>query len=285
MATPEDPANPTAAAADPTAAALARLYDLDLADDPGDLDLYLALADRAAGAVLELAVGSGRLAVPLAMAGHPVTGVDIDPAMLDRARAAAGDLAEPAALATGRRRGRGAAAGRLQLVEADILGLALPSAGAFGLAFIALNSIFLLASRTAQREAVRTLARHLAPGGLAVVDIWQPTAEDLARFDGRLLLEGVREDRATGRLVTKVSSALHDASSQVVTLTTIYEEAAQGEAPRRWIRSDRLRLLSADELLGMAEDAGLEIETLAGDYDLAPMGPGTDRAILVATRP
>ncbi len=70
-----------------TAAALARLYDLDLQDDPGDLDLYLALGDRADGRILELAAGSGRLAVPLALAGHPVTAVDIDRAMLDRGRA------------------------------------------------------------------------------------------------------------------------------------------------------------------------------------------------------
>ena len=49
-----------------TAAALARLYDLDLVEDPGDLDLYLALADRADGPILELAAGTGRLAVPLA---------------------------------------------------------------------------------------------------------------------------------------------------------------------------------------------------------------------------
>jgi SAM-dependent methyltransferase len=68
---------------DPTAAALARLYDLDLVDDPGDADLYLALAARAGGPVLELAVGTGRLAIPLAEAGYEVTGVDLDPAMLD----------------------------------------------------------------------------------------------------------------------------------------------------------------------------------------------------------
>ena len=71
------------------AAALARLYDLDLLDDPGDLDLYLALAGRVGGPILELAAGSGRLAVPLAAAGYDVTGVDLDPAMLDRARTAA----------------------------------------------------------------------------------------------------------------------------------------------------------------------------------------------------
>ena len=49
-----------------TAAALARLYDLDLQDDPGDLDLYLALADRADGPILELAAG------PRILAAFPV---------------------------------------------------------------------------------------------------------------------------------------------------------------------------------------------------------------------
>ncbi len=58
---------------------LARYYDLDLQDDPGDLDLYLAMAERTGGPVLELAAGSGRLAVPLARAGYAVTAVDNDP--------------------------------------------------------------------------------------------------------------------------------------------------------------------------------------------------------------
>ena len=49
--------------------ALARYYDLDLGgDDPGDLDMYLAFADATDGTVLELMAGSGRIAVPLAVA-------------------------------------------------------------------------------------------------------------------------------------------------------------------------------------------------------------------------
>ena len=43
------------------------------------MDMYLALARATEGPVLELAVGSGRIAVPLAVAGHGVTGVDVDP--------------------------------------------------------------------------------------------------------------------------------------------------------------------------------------------------------------
>ncbi|HEY4634569.1 MAG TPA: class I SAM-dependent methyltransferase [Candidatus Limnocylindrales bacterium] len=254
-----------------TAEALARLYDLDLTEDPGDLDLYLALAARADGRVLELAAGTGRLAVPLAQAGHPVTAVDVDPAMLRRARARA-DAA-------------GLADDRIEFVEADLIDLELPAAGRFALAFVALNSIMLLASRDAQRAAFRTMAGHLASGGIAAVDAWLPDAEDLARFDGRVILEWPRPDPETGAIVTKTGSAQHDAATATVTLTSIYESARQGGQVRRWVRRDRLRLVSADELVAFAEEAGLRVELVAGGYDLAPLGPGSERAILVAERP
>ena len=254
----------------PVSHALARLYDVDLVEDPGDLDLYLALAARAAGPVLELGVGSGRLAVPLAAAGWPTTGVDIDPARLERAR----------------RRARAAGPEvdrRLDLVEADARTVRL--ADRFRLAFIALNSLLLLGDRSAQESAVRTLADHLQPGGLAVVDIWLPDADDLARYDGRVLLEYTRTDPESGRTVVKTGAALHDAATQSISLTTIFDEAGPGEAPIRWVRTDRIRLVGADELRGFAEAAGLRVESLAGGYDLDPLGPGASRAVLVAVRP
>jgi SAM-dependent methyltransferase len=252
-------------------AALARLYDLDLLEDPGDLDLYLALATRSGGPILELGCGTGRIAVPLAAAGHDVTAVDVDPAMLERARRRA-----EVAGATAR--------DRIGFVEADLLGLELPSAGTFRLAIIALNSLFLLAARSAQREAFATMARHLAPGGIAVVDVWLPDADDLARFDGRLILEYERTDPESGALVTKIAAAQHDAASGVVNLMSIYEEGDQGASPARFIRHDALRLVSADELRDFAEGAGLEVETLAGGYDMEPLGQGSERAIIVARR-
>jgi SAM-dependent methyltransferase len=253
------------------AAALARLYDLDLLDDPGDLDLYLAMADRADGPILELAAGTGRLAIPLAQAGHTVTAVDLDPAMLDRARARAADA--------------GVGAERLQLVEADLLDLRLPDAGRFAFAFIALNSLMLLGSRAAQAAALATMAAHLAPDGLAVVDVWLPDAEDLARFDGRVILEWPRTDPDTGHLVTKAGSAQHDAATGTVALTTLYEAGPQGGPTVRWVRHDRLRLVGADELVAFAETAGLRVELVAGGYDLGPLGPGSERAVLVAVKP
>jgi SAM-dependent methyltransferase len=254
---------------DSEAQAFARLYDVDMVEDPGDLDLYLALAARTGGPVLELAVGTGRVAVPLAAAGHEVTGIDRDRAMLDRAR---------------RRAQVAGAEARLDLRVADINGLRLERTD-FRMAFIALNTLLLLASRDAQRAAVGALAAHLAPGGVAAVDVWLPTGPDLARFDGRIGLEYHRPDPDSGRLVVKTASAVHDPATGTVELTTIYEEGDPGSPADRWLRTDRLRLVSADELGSFAEDAGLEVEVVAGGFDLEPIGPGSERAIVVATKP
>lgn len=254
------------------AAALARLYDLDLSEDPGDVDLYLALAARTGGPVLEVAVGSGRIAIPLAADGHEVTGVDLDPAMLARAQSAADEAGK-------------ATARRLSLVHGDAREIRLPDAGTFELAFIPLNSLFLMGTRADQAAVVATLAAHVAPGGLVVVDCWLPDAEDLARYDGRLVLEWTREDPETGRTVTKTGSAAWDAAANAVRLTTIFEEGRQGEPPVRWVRVDRMRLVAPDDLTAMADAAGLRIEALAGDYDLGPLEPASERVILLARRP
>lgn len=251
-------------------AALARLYDVDLLDDPGDVELYLALARRSGGPVLELAVGSGRIAVPLAREGYRVTGVDIDPAMLARARKRAeGEVRETA--------------DRLELLETDLLELELPGRR-YRLAILALNSLLLLASREAQRRALARMARHLAPGGLAVVDVWLPDAEDLVRYDGRLSLEYVRVDPETNWLVAKTASAQHQAALGTVAMTSVFEEGEQGGPIRRWIRQDVLRLVAPDELRSLAESAGMTVEVLAGNYELDSVEAYDDRAVLIARR-
>jgi SAM-dependent methyltransferase len=254
------------------AEALARLYDLDLQDDPGDLDLWTALAAQADGPVLELMAGSCRVAIPLAEEGREVTAVDVDPAMLARARRRA-EAAGPEVLA------------RLELVPGDVSTPDIRLGDRFGLAFIALNSILLLGSRAGQRAAWETLAAHLRPGGVAAVDTWLPDAHDLSRYDGRLHLEYHRPDPETGRWVTKMAAAQHDAATQTVALTTIYEEGDPGEPASRWVRRDVVRLVTADELRAMAEAAGLAVELVAGGYDLEPLGPHDDRAIVIARMP
>ncbi|HEX8026247.1 MAG TPA: hypothetical protein VF484_08580, partial [Candidatus Limnocylindrales bacterium] len=181
---------------------------------------------------------------------------------------------------------------RLGLVEHDMVtltradvGLGSASGDGAGLAILGLNSILLLAERDRQRRVLGTMAALLRPGGLAVIDAWLPAVEDLARFDGRLSLEWLRTDPDTGREVTKTAAAWYDETTRVVTLTTIFEEAAPGGAPTRWTRSDAMRLIGVDELRAFVEDAGLRIEQLGGAHELGPFGPGSERAVVLAGKP
>jgi SAM-dependent methyltransferase len=268
-----------AAKPETAAEALARLYDLDLAEDPGDVELYRALARRTGGPIVELAVGSGRIALPLVADGYRVVGVDIDQAMLDRA----------GARTRARARARATGSGQLDLVEGELLAApknaAVTAAGPFRLAILGLNSILLLAGADRQRAALAAMASLLAPGGLAVVDAWQPSPLDLVAFDGRLSLEWLRTDPETGHEVTKTVAAWFDPATRLVTLTTIFEEGAPGTAPARWTRADALRLITVDELASFARAAGLEVEQLAGDHELGPLEPGSDRVVLMARKP
>jgi len=251
---------------------LARYYDLDLQDDPGDTEFYLAMAGRTGGPVLELAAGSGRLAVPLAAAGYHVTAVDSDPAMLRRA-ATAWAAAKP--------RGRRRTTGELELVEADLTALSLDRR--YGLAFIALNSLLLLDGPAAQRRAMRVLAAHLRPGGVAIVDVILPDAAELLSYDSRISLDWVREDPETGDVVTKLASARHDAATATVTLTTLFDWVAAGGGPvHRTSRVDLLHLRNAADLVLDATDAGLDVELVAGDHQGTPFGPGSERIVLIA---
>jgi len=272
---------------DPVADALARLYDLDLVDDPGDVDLYLALAHRTAaiGPVVELAAGSGRVAIPLAEAGHPVVAVDRDPAMLARGRACAE-----------RSLGGVALGDRLTWLEADLVDVdrawvstAPPGTpggpGTFGLAILAVGSILLLPDADRQRAAVATMARLLAPGGVAVIDAWLLGPDELAGYDGRTTLEWVRTDPETGAQVTKVATGHHEPGGDRLQLTTTFEEVRPGQPAVRWRREDTLRLLEVDELLAFLTDAGLVVEAVAGDPEMTPLEPDADRVVVVARRP
>lgn len=256
--------------------AIARLYDLDLSVDPGDVELYQALAKRAGGPIVELAIGSCRIAAPLAEAGYRIVGVDIDQAMMARGRARLATL------------GRTAGA-RVEMIEADMTEAAdnadVVAGGPYQLAILALNSILILTTPVRQRAAFRAMARLLAPGGLAVVDAWLPVPADLTAFDGRLSLDWLRIDPETGLEVTKSSAAWFDPTSRLVTLITTFEEGAPGTAPIRWTRQDALRMITADELIDYAADAGLQVEMLAGDHELGAMAPGSDRAVLLARKP
>jgi SAM-dependent methyltransferase len=248
---------------------VARYYDLDLVDVSYDAELYQELAQAAGGPVLEMGVGSGRLAIPLALAGHHVQGIDADPAMLARAKvaweSARGDLE----------------ADRLQVQEADFLDYRTEQR--FGLAFIAVNTFLLVPDDSARLALLGSMRSALRRGGIAAVEVSTPDAAELQRYDSRLQHEWLRTDPETGDQVSKSISADYDADAETVTLTQLYEwTAPHGGALYRVTNIDLLHLISADHLGELAREAGFEDVDLRGDHLPTPYGAGSHRAILVA---
>ena len=251
------------------AARLARYYDLDFLDVYYDAELYQQLAHECGGPVLELGAGSGRLAVPLALAGHEVHGVDLDEAMLERARerwrAVRGSLEEE----------------RLTFETADFYHYR--PGPRFGLALMAVNTFLLAADDEARVSLLTTMRESLRPGGIATVEVGTPDELELERFDGRLQHEWLRADPETGEEVTKTICAVHEAVDASVVLTQIYEWTGPYGGPvSRVTHTDHIYLVDAAHLAGLAHAAGFSEVDLRGDHLSTPHGPGSHRAILVA---
>jgi SAM-dependent methyltransferase len=200
-----------------------------LSDVEVAVDALLELAGR--GPVLELGVGTGRLAIPLARAGVgrgiTVSGIDSSTAMLDVMRAKTG----------------------AELVDTHLGDMvdAMPD-GPFELIFVAYNTLFNLADPDRQAGCFAAAAERLAPGGRFVVEAFVP--DDPPR-DGSAI--SVRE-MTVDRVVLSVSvhhPAEQLAEGQFVELT---------EAGTVRLRPWSIRYAPPDELDAMAASAGLQLE-------------------------
>ena len=118
---------------------------------------------------------------------------------------------------------RASSGGALESLEADVTTVSL--AERFDLVIVALNSVLLLDGRDAQRDLFATVSRHLAPRGRAVIDVWLPSPDDLAVYDGRLVLDWVRNDAQTGRHVAKQTAARYESAARTAQVTTIFDDS------------------------------------------------------------
>lgn len=194
-------------------------YDVVTAGDAhlgGDLEVYADLT-QAGGAVLEFGVGAGRVATHLAALGRRVTGVDLSPAMLQRARAGLRDL-DPAV------------AERVTLRQGDMAALSLEAT--FETVIFSYFTLAHAPAGSAWARAFATAQAHLAPGGVVCVHL--PRLEvmaglgpvDPARVVFEAPLDGGRRLRlrvaerafreAQGRLDQAIDYAVEDAAGRVL---------------------------------------------------------------------
>lgn len=222
--------------------AIARLYDPWSATVVEDIPFYVAEAKKSGGPVLELGVGSGRIAVPIAAAGIDVVGVDLSEGMLEVAR-------EAAALAG---------------VEVDLRHGDMrdpPVAGAFPLVIVPFRSLLHMETDEDRRAALRAVARHLAPGGRFVFDVFAPSQDDIDETDGKWLERepGIWE-RADWDLETRTL------------ILRVRGSQAESEMSLAW--------LSVGEWKRLLQEEGFTVDRVYGWFDRQPWRGGEDSIYL-----
>lgn len=227
-----DPPSPDGYRADTYGESFADVYD-DWYADVSDVDATVAAVERMAGGgpVLELGIGTGRLALPLAERGVRVVGVDASPSMLDL-------LAEKPG------------ASELTAVLADMAHLAdgpgaaeIAAGGPYTVAFAAFNTFFNLTTAEDQTRCLADVFSLLAPGGVLVIEGFVPPADGLA--DGGVSVRDVTADAAV------LTISKHDADAQTIRGHHV-EIRAEGNRLRPWI----VRYLTPDQLDASAAQVG-----------------------------
>lgn len=237
---------------------IAAYYDLEHETFTDDVELFRQMLYE--GPVLEIGVGTGRIAAALAQDGLEVWGVDRSEAMLARAQGRAGSLSS------------------LHLVQSDVRDLGLGRR--FRAAIFPLNGLWHLPDCDAQLDALSAIGRHLEEDGLFVVDTSNPHAmDDLGqtghvRVRFRAALEG---DEVTG-----YSAAWDDAAEQRLTLDLWYDRVAPDGRVRRQAGRLVLRYLYRAELELLLRLAGFRVEHVYGSYALERYCTTSERLLMVA---
>ena len=209
------------------------------------------------GAVVELGIGDGRIAVDAAVRGRHVTGVDLSPAMLERCR----DRAAQAGVLD-----------RLTLIEADFRRFTLAEPAA--LIALPYHSLGHLTSLDAKRDALRHIHTQLRPGGCFLFDDFAMTAERIDRMRQVQLRAEYRSADGHDTLLW-VTSLVDEAAHSMRVVT--WEDAldAEGTLSRRRYRTLSLSWLEPDQARQLLADAGFAIEACFGDFDRTPFDART----------
>lgn len=248
-------------------ATIARYYDSEHQDKTDDLELYLELAADKNGSIFEVACGTGRVMLHLAKAGYDVHGIDIEPAMLERAQQKADMLPE-------------SVRSRLHFHLGDVLKF--DTDQRYAMIILSYNALLHFHKQDDQLALLRRLRRWLADDGLLVIDMVNPGASFGAQDTDALLLEKTFLDADTGHLVMQYSVSSLDRTEQLIRVTWIYDEISDDGVVKRTFAPVVYRYIFYYELRLLLMLAGFEVNNVYGSTELDPYEDGSERMVVLA---
>jgi SAM-dependent methyltransferase len=228
---------------------IASIYDPWSRSVTEDVEFYVEHALASGGPVVELGVGTGRIAVPVAQAGIRVIGVDSSPGMLAVARAAA------------------EAAGVTALVDLRVGDLRDPPVPErVPLVVCPFRSLLHMETEGEKLRALRAARDVLEEGGSFVFDVFAPSREDIEETDGRWL------EREPGIF----ERADWDEGSRTLSLSVRADDGSSITFGLHW--------LSAAEWMRLLDEAQLDVEALYGWFDGRPQAGEEDMVFVTRRR-
>ncbi len=248
-------------------------YDRQDSSDTG-VAFYAALARETGGPVLEIACGTGRVAIPIARQGFAMTGLDVVPGMLERARSKATDLP-------------------IRWIEGDARTFDLGER--FRLIFLTGNAFQAFVTNADQEALLGRVRAHLHDEGLFAFETRNPrwrTCEDRDEDHDGLFVnlethakEEVRPSftDADGREVRESRRRTYDHVAQILHWTS-YWRWHEGSEERTKITRIALRYTFPQELAALLHYNGFTIERRYGDWNLEPLTAASPSIIVVCRR-
>lgn len=225
-------------------------YDAMNEDVSGDVDFYVEEARRAGSPILELACGTGRLAIPIANAGLEIVGVDLSETMLKRAR----DKSQ-----------------QVEWIQADCKELELDRK--FELVVLAFNSLLLFHTRADFEAVCASVKRHLVPDGLFILDIFNPDLALLTRGPEDLRVAFEFEAPRGGGPVSVEEVNHYDAETQINHISWSF---CLSDQEKRIEETLRMRCYFPQEIDALLHYNGFTIVQKYGDFQRKPF-EGNDK--------
>ena len=223
-------------------------YDLEYGIAGADLPFYVSLAEQTEGPVLDVATGTGRLALALAEAGHEVTAVDLSASMVEFAGTK--DVAET-----------------VTWVEQDARELKVR--GKFGLAVLGGNALQQFVTTEDRTAVLKAIYRHLTPGATFAFAVRFPHASELARTVETAEIWHSYTDAAGSQVIVS-GTQRYDAVAQVMTHQTYRQFAVDG-TPAAAPTATAVRYSFPQELDAALVAARFEIEATYVDFGRTPL--------------
>jgi len=246
---------------------LAKYYDRIVGDRTEEIAFYRRVLGPYGKRILDVACGTGAIAIPLAHEGIHVTGIDQSQHMLDEANRKLEHV-------------RPNVRNRIRLSKGDMRKFELDEQNFDG-AFIAFNTFLFMISRKDQKAVLGCIRNHLRREGALLLDVFQP---DYLRPQGVLRLERSYRDPTTGTIILRMTQQTISPQDQVTHVSSLTLAREQRKEWQFFFDEYDLYLFARGELQQLVESEGFQVIDIYGDYKRHPFNKDSKKMLLLAEK-